>query len=458
MSAYFPTWFSNYLLGHPEVLNPASVKLVFFRQAPRFSTNDHRYLGIDSVDTLGTQIGWTPPITPPSNALTASTRTQGTSRYLISSNPFIMPANFEPSNVAAVALVYNGTVGGKTDPIIMVSNTPFPDVPVFRNVDSVIARPDNVLGASSNRWLLNWVTPVGGQQALPLYEGPLAILKGPPEFESSHTLHMWLYPQRVNMIANPSFEGGINHWKPAASITRPPKGAPGGGFYSGRVAGPVAESNMFPVTVGHGGTQWTIQGMIGGTGKCRVALCSWRSEFDFLYTDWGADEEVWELPGEGAFLHIDCLRTAYDSSGYAFVRIETDGNVLVLDNMLAEPGWQIGWPYFDGDTTYGALDDFSWYGGANRKVEGTYSCWYNHRRAVVGRLFAYAISGADPTVTDEEISEQGLAYRWVPAGTLVVPHLDVLYPNDLQSPVPDVTGAVTPYATDTTPGVSDPFP
>lgn len=457
MSAYFPTWFSLHLKNNPEVLNPASVKLVFFRQAPRFSTNDPRYLGIDSVATLGTQIGWTPPISPPSNALTASTRTQGNTRYFISSNPFIMPAGFEPSNVAAVALVYNGVVGGKTDPIIMVSNTPFPDVPVFDNQDAVIARPDNTLGASSNRWLLNWVVPVGGQTTLPMYEGPLAILKGPPTFESAHTLHTWLYPQRVNMIANPSFEGGDTHWKANGAKTRPQKAAPGGGVYSLHIAGNVAESNLFPVTVGHGGTEWTIQGMIGGTGKCRVALCSWRSEFDFLYTDWGADAEVWQLPGDGAYLHIDCLRTAYDSSGYAFVRIETDGASLVLDNMLAEPGWQIGWPYFDGDTTYGARDDFSWYGGENLKGQ-TYSCWYNHRRAVVGRLFAYDISGADPTVTDEEISEQGLAYRWVPAGTLVVPHLDVLYPNDLQAPVPDVSGNVTSYASGNTPGVADPFP
>ncbi len=457
MSAFFSTFIVNRILANPDVLNPASVKMVFFRQAPRFSTNDARYLGMETAAQLGSQIGWTPPITPPSNALVVSTRTQGTARYVISSNPFIMPGGFEPTNVAAVALVYNGTLNGVVDPIIMVSSTPFPDIPVFDNEDSVIARPDTVLGASSNRWLLNWVIPQGGATTLPLFEGPLAILKGPPTFESAHTLHAWLYPQRVNMLANPSFEGGLNHWKANGAMTRPNTAAPGGGYWSCHVAGSVVESNMFPVTVGHGGTQWTIQGMIGGTGKCRVGLCSWRSEFDFLNTDWGNEAEVWELPGDGAYLHIDALRTAYDSSGYAFVRIETDGGSLVLDNMLAEPGWQPGWPYFDGDTTYGALDDFSWYGGENLKGQ-TYSCWYNHRRAVVGRLFAWGISDADPTVTDEEISEQGLAYRWVPAGTLVVPHLDVLYPNDLQSPVPDVSGAVTPYATDTTPGVLDPFP
>ena len=456
MSAFFPTWFNDYLRQNPEALNPASVKLVLFRQAPRFSTNDPRYLGIDSVATLGTQIGWTPPITPASNALVASTRTQGTSRYLISSNPFIMPGGFEPTNVAAMALVYNGTIGGKTDPIIMVSSTPFPDVPVFDNEDSIIARPDTVLGASSNRWLLNWVVPLAGATILPLYEGPISILKGPPTFESAHTQHCWLFPQRVNMIANPSFEGGLNHWKANGAMTRPNTAAPGGGYWSARVAGSVAESNLFPVTVGHSGTQWTIQGMIGGTGKMRVGLCSWRSEFDFLYTDWGNEAEVWDLPGENAYLHIDALRTAYDSSGYAFVRIETDGGVLTLDNILAEPGWQIDWPYFDGDSTYGSRDDYSWYGGENLKGS-TYSCWYNHRRAVVGRLFAYAIAGEDPTVTDEEISEQGLVYRWVPAGTLVVPHLDVLYPNDLQSPVPDVSGAVTPYATASAPGVANPW-
>ena len=95
--------------------------------------------------------------------------------------------------------------------------------------------------------------------------------------------------------------------------------------------------------------------------------------------------------------------------------------------------------YFDGDSTYGSRDDYSWYGGENRKGY-TYSCWYNHRRAVVGRLFAWDIPTDDFTVTDEEVEAQGFVYKWIPAGVRVTPHLDVLWPEDIQEAIPDNTG------------------
>ena len=122
-----------------------------------------------------------------------------------------------------------------------------------------------------------------------------------------------------------------------------------------------------------------------------------------------------------------------------------------------EPGWLPAnyndWPYFDGDSTYGALDDYSWYGDKERsagtpsRAHKTYSCWYNHRRAVTGRLFQWSDpddEGPGSVFTDEEVAAQGMVYSWVPAGTPVQQHLDVLYPYDPQSAVPDVTGPLTP--------------
>ena len=54
------------------------------------------------------------------------------------------------------------------------------------------------------------------------------------------------------------------------------------------------------------------------------------------------------------------------------VRFECSGGNFEVDNMLCEPDWLKDWPYFDGDSTYGARDDYSWYGGENRKGQ-TYS-------------------------------------------------------------------------------------
>ena len=251
------------------------------------------------------------------------------------------------------------------------------------------------------------------------------------------------------MLANPSFELGTNHWRSNGALKSRQSGgaAPGGGVWEGRVTGTaplILESNVFPVQGGVlSAHRWTIQAMIRGTGRVRVGLISWEEDYASTGADWGPDTDVWTMPASG-FLHIYAMRQVGEAAN-AMVRIESDGTDLVLDNLLCEPEWLQGWPYFDGDTTYGALDDFSWYGGTNRKGQ-TYSLWYNHRRAVVGRLFAWSISSDDFTVTDEEVESQGFVYKWVPAGVRVIPHMDVLTVGDPQSPIPAVTGSVLPYA------------
>jgi hypothetical protein len=66
----------------------------------------------------------------------------------------------------------------------------------------------------------------------------------------------------------------------------------------------------------------------------------------------------------------------------------------------------------------------------------------------------------DPSanVTDEDMEEQGLVYRWVPAGITVVPHLDVLYPFDVQNPLPPkAAGVLARYSPSTRDGVSNPW-
>ena len=128
--------------------------------------------------------------------------------------------------------------------------------------------------------------------------------------------------------------------------------------------------------------------------------------------DWG-DNEEWDIPPSG-WLHLYALRHS-DENVWGLVRIECDGDEMHLDNMLCEPDWLTGWRYFDGDSTYGARDDYRWYGGENRKGQ-TYSCWYNHRRAVVGRLFAWDIPTDDFTVTDEEVEAAGLRLQVDPCG------------------------------------------
>ena len=107
-----------------------------------------------------------------------------------------------------------------------------------------------------------WFT--GQTQVLPI-EGSVAVLPAPPSFEASYTQHAWLFPQRVNMIANPSFDtlAGGNHWRSSGTFTKvlgteAMPVAPGGGpenTHYGQFTGTapvVVESNIFPL--GHSAT------------------------------------------------------------------------------------------------------------------------------------------------------------------------------------------------------------
>ena len=320
------------------------------------------------------------------------------------------------------------------------------------SADAITASPDVTnLGATSNRWLFGWAKNVPAPQPV---EGPLTLLKGPPNFEVSHTEHVWLFPQRANMMANPSFESGtapMSHWRTnrtASGVTHPvladstPALGTEAGYKAGQFAGTspvIVESNFFPAL---SVTDWTIQFMAMGTGTLKVCLLAWPTEFDQTGEDWG--EEEWTL-NPTSYIHIQALRTAPEGAT-AQVRIELQGTSLTLDKVLCEPGFQLDWPYFDGDSLYGARGDFTWYGGSARKGQ-TFSLWYNHKAAVGGRLFANPVDG--PIVTSQEMTEHGLVYQWVPAGQVVLPHWDVLFVNDLQHPISDVAGtAVNPYKVD----------
>ena len=176
---------------------------------------------------------------------------------------------------------------------------------------------------------------------------------------------------------------------------------------------------------------------------------------------------MWTLTN--SWLSFRTLRRLYDVS-YAALRLETNGTFLDIDRVCVEPGWLPAnfndWPYFDGDSSYGALDDYSWYGNKDRtagtptRAHQTYSCWYNHRRAVTGRLFQWSDpEGPGSVFTDEEVAAQGHGLPLGARRDSGPQHLDVLYPNDPQSEVPDVVGPVTARQVDANDplGVTNPW-
>jgi hypothetical protein len=452
MTAIFSTFFRTQLAATPTLMDSARITMLFFREAPSFSTNDPRYIGFDEAEDLFNQAGWVPaagtglPLASPASDLLVSVRSQGINRYVMWSQ-YLIPADVVPVEVKAVAFVYKGTIGGVSDPVILISNTPFGDQrEVIKANDGITSAPDPTL-SGSNRWLFSWAIPAGGQTTVQAVEGTLALTKSPPAFETSHTQHVWVYPQRANMIANPSFEApGTNYWACNRTITRVADPAPlgdgrqSGGAWAGKFAGAapiIIESNVFPTSREE---YWTVQFMAKGTGTVKVGLVWWDDDYAETAVDWGS--ETWTL-NPGAYIQVVICRTLYQTY-QAMLRIEVQGTDITLDRVLVERGFLKDWPYFDGGTTYGARDDFSWYGGTNRQG-ASYSLWYNNKRATYGRLFHRDVAD-DVLLTDEVEAEQGKVYQWVPAGTIVVPHIDVLYPDDLQAPViPKTPGVVLPY-------------
>lgn len=439
MSAIFPSFFRQQLFLTPTLMNSVSVSVAYFAQHASFTDPyDPRYVDVRTLADLQAKLGWGTPLSPTTTPQTLGTITSGNNVYVIANNPFVNGGGWTDVPVGAAAFFINGTVGGVVNPVILITDTPF-DGSVFRAADSLTAAPNAAI--SNNRAILAWQTPaVGATQVLPT-EGPLVQFKAPPNYEASHQEHAWLFPQRVNMLANPSFELGTNHWRTNGALSRihPPRDPL---VWEGRVVGAaplVLESNLFPAHLTDRSGLWTIQLMVRGNGRIRVGLVSWESGFDETGVDWGPDTDIWTLSADG-YQHIYALRRVGEATA-GLVRIECDGTEFFVDELLCEPEWLPGWPYFDGDTTYGVEGDYSWYGGASRRGQ-SFSLWYNHRRAVIGRLFSWSISDNDFTVTDSEIEGQGFVYGWVPAGVRVIPHMDVLWVGDVQPVVPAVSGSV----------------
>ena len=520
-----------------------------------FLISNSPYAAIDTIAGLEAQLGWGPAVPQTVTATLLAALVVDTTRFAIMSDSgFKLPTNFPTSRIKAVAFVYKGTKQGMQNKVMFITDTPVVPGIVMRAGDGVIAQEDPTKG----RILLSWA-------ADSVIEGPLVRMVGPPPFEPARTQHLWIYPQRTNMIANPSFEEDTDYWRSngaksqvstkvacnvraattqnltalsglplvdtitlvandrvlvkdqtlsqnngvyvaaAGAWTRATdadsaaelRGLPvyvkggtqrgevwtcqptadditvgttpltfvktpstGGGNFAGHFAGTVVESNLFPLVHRLNESGWTLQLRVRSDKEVKVGFIAWGADFAATACDWGHPEEVW-LPNNGWLTVRTCRDIGETYTG--MLRVETQGTYIDLDLVCVEfgtmPANYEDWPYFDGDALYGVPGDFSWY----ERPHKSYSCWYNNREAVFGRLFAWNVSSEDAlpggVFTDEEAASQGLAHQWVPAGTPLLYHTDVMYPEDPKNALPPVTGSVLPRQINGVPatGVTDPW-
>jgi hypothetical protein len=436
MSYFFPDHIRTELKNTPTLLTSKQIKVVLLEEAPIFESEDVRFQSVTTLASLLAFPGWRQAGTQPTGTISSGTP------YIFGKNHYILFPSIYPFTgitgqvlTKAFAFLLVGTYGGVVDPVLYVSTSPFPERRVLQATDGITSNPDVglLVGApppSTNRWLLTWAdnSDASATMQTVMLEGPIAVSQAAPPFEVSHSQHIWLYPQRANMIANPSFEGNTNYWSSNGTISKVSGGAPAGwspSVWSGQFAGAgtiVAESNTFLTSYQE---NWTIQLRIKGSGSCKVGFVFWEDDFAETAVDWGT--ETFTL-SPTSWLRIGVCRHA-PQAYQGMVRIESNGGTFTIDQVLCEAGFLKDWPYFDGDATYGARGDFSWQGGAARQGNA-YSLWYNNKTLLYSFLFARKIDDAT-IITDAVLKEQGYVYQWVPAGTFIVTHMDTLYPNDL---------------------------
>jgi hypothetical protein len=457
MAAFFTDIFTLALKTTPTMMNGSTFKMYLFPVAPEFEPNDSRYLTLTTIAELTNKLGWGNYLTPSPANFTVATADDLPNRYVIRDNPVMMASTWNDSLVAAIAFEYIGPNVPMTNKLAFVTNRPFAGATVINTQDGITAQINANLGVgtSGTRDFFGWDidNATAGTRAHPV-EGEIVLFRGTPDFEPAKTQHVWMFPQRINMLANPSFEVDTRFWRvnTGGTLARASGYAPGvggGSFYghftSGGVTPGVLESNQFPMMIRREVPEgWTIQFQARGDGELKVGLITFPASYEQTITDWGPDDEDWFL--SNTWRKVRSLRKITDVNS-GMLRLETNGTYLDIDHVCVEPGLlpenYSDWDYFDGETIFGAEGDYSWYGN---RPNASYSCWINHRAGVKGRLFAWdVVKGATPDViTDEEARQQGLVYQWIPAGTPVTCHDDVLFSGDPQTPVLDVTTAVLP--------------
>jgi len=160
---------------------------------------------------------------------------------------------------------------------------------------------------------------------------------------------------------------------------------------------------------------------VAGT-KINLALVALDVAYNTLTTQWARQVgDEWKL--YSTWQRIDCIFQPMDDVLAVVPHFEADGT-FDLDMVLLEDSWAIN-DYWDGDSLTGMPGDFTWQG----QVAQSYSFYYTNRRITAARLFGEYKEG--------QVTLPALISDWVPSGTTVYTHWDVLSEFDTKHPLED---------------------
>jgi hypothetical protein len=311
----------------------------------------------------------------------------------------------KPTFVAAGVWYLAGSQAGFTNPWLFVTDS------MFGNVVS----PGAIVGiAATPKVLFSYVTH--GTTA-DVAGGTVVQSPGPTTWESARIQHVYLYPQRVNLIPNPSYEdvGGFG-WRSDAAIARVLGGVdkPASNYF-GRAAGKVVQSLSIPT---QGRMRFSAYVRKGTGTKITLSLVCLDETYSVLTTVQGHQRTLYS-----DWARYDDLLAPSDDCVAVIPQIISDGS-FDFDLCLLEATDPLH-DYFAGDSDTGAPYDFSWQGQAHQ----SYSCYYNNRHVTAARLFGGYFNG--------QMTLPGLVQDWIPTGTAVYTHWDVLSMTDTGHPLKD---------------------
>jgi hypothetical protein len=323
--------------------------------------------------------------------------------------------------VAAALFYVVGTFGGVVNPWVMMTTDPVGDVldPGVR----LTGPPDPTTGTPVRR-MFSFVI-----RGSTVDITPQQIMRSPGTlvWESARLTHVYLRPQRVNFIPDPSFEDvGLFGWRSDGAMTRVMGGVDNPNRFFVRTAGMKLQCIPIPRQPIFRFSAFVRKAPASGATAINLGLITLDDSYNTMGTMWaripGNVNDLWGI--YNTWMRIDGIFRGPEDSPAVIPTIVADGP-FDCDCTLLEATGALN-QYYDGDSAGGLPGDFTWQGVQSQ----SYSFYYTARNLTAARLFGqYAVAGQ---LTN---TKPALVLDWVPTGSTVMTHWDVLSENDTKHPL-----------------------
>jgi len=457
------SWFST---NYASFSTATPVGIRIYTQTPSFTDTYQTsvFSGITAVSGLDARPEWvqcgiTPTTTPSTINLKSFSLGTSTGFQFVGASPFpvlsvesgqgwVLP-NDKKAVIAAVVVYAVGTFSGVVNPVLFATTSGIGNGTVVAHAGSIYGQSKAPVTATPDNAYIVSRDSTSGKFSI----GYSFLKIATPEWEPPHSQHVWIQPQRINFIANPSFESSTLQWRKGVTGTGTASLAQASGGVdvvsptrtqcgyvskdSGATGSLVLESNLFPSS----GPWYSVSFYISSSAASTV-------KFGLVAHDYAGLNKVFITAPEktvtsggsatGPFVQMTALiKGLNDIKHYSF-RIESTAGNFWVDNVLVDPH-EGQYEYFDGNSTNTIAGDYRWMGGKSSYENKHFSLWYNNYNNSYARLV-----GNYDTVDD---TYKGSLYQeWAPTGAAVRTHWDAVtsfsplnWSGDAFYPITDVS-------------------